>query len=216
MLQGVLGGKTVKIKVLLSQGLLEEKHPFPNGSFLATKLKTNLTSKGQTNKQSPIKPPKWLLLFHCLFKLSPHPTASLPPRIAFCCTPRISQEQPGTGSTDIGTSLAQWAFPSCALWNTGWIFCVVSGTCTYSLCFHSHYRNRPGRLTPKSRKSNFDGFCSERCFLSKWEHFLFRCMFTTGLKSYSSMISTDSKWHYDFLLSRSLFCFARNPDLFIL
>lgn len=49
MLQGVLGGKTIKIKVLLSQGLLEEKHPFSNGSFLATKLKTNLTSKGQTN-----------------------------------------------------------------------------------------------------------------------------------------------------------------------
>lgn len=63
MLQGVLGGKAVKIKVLLSQGLLEEKHPFPNASFLATKLKANLTSKGQTNKQPPIKPPKRLILF---------------------------------------------------------------------------------------------------------------------------------------------------------
>lgn len=115
MLQGVHGGKAVKIKVLLSQGLLEEKHPFPSASFLATKLKTNLTSKGRTNKRPPIKPPKWLILFHCLFKLSPHPTASLLPRVAFCRTPRISREWTGTGSTDIGTSLAQWAFPSCAL-----------------------------------------------------------------------------------------------------
>lgn len=115
MLQGVLGGKAVKIKVLLSQGLLEEKHPFPSASFLPTKLKTNLTSKGQTNKQPLIKPPQWLILFHCLFKLPPHPTASLPPRVAFCHTPRISRERTGTGSADIGTSLAQWAFPSCAL-----------------------------------------------------------------------------------------------------
>lgn len=63
MLEGVLGRKAVKIKVLLFQGLLEEKHPFPNASFLTTKLKTNLTSKGQTNEQPPIKPPKWLILF---------------------------------------------------------------------------------------------------------------------------------------------------------
>lgn len=83
MLQGVLGGKAVKIKVLLSQGLLEEKHPFPDASFAATKLTTNLTSKGQTNRQPLNKPPKWLTRFHCLFKPLPHPTANLPSRIAF-------------------------------------------------------------------------------------------------------------------------------------
>lgn len=49
MLQGVLGGKAVKVKVLLSQGLLEEMHPSPDASFLTTKLTTNLTSKEQTN-----------------------------------------------------------------------------------------------------------------------------------------------------------------------
>lgn len=84
MLQGVLGGKAFKMKVLLSQGVLEEKHPFPDASFIATKLTTNLTSKGQENRQPPIKPPKWLIRFHCLFKLLPHPTANLSCRIAFC------------------------------------------------------------------------------------------------------------------------------------
>lgn len=83
MLQGVLGGKAVKIKVLLSQGLLERKHPFPHPSFVETKLTTNETSKGQTNKQPTIKPPKWLIPFHCLFKLFLHPTANLPSHIAY-------------------------------------------------------------------------------------------------------------------------------------
>lgn len=46
---------------------------------------------------------------------------------------------------------------------------MVSGTHIYSLCFLSHYRSRPGRLTPKSRKSNFDGVCSDTQFSLKME-----------------------------------------------
>jgi len=168
MLQGVLGGKAVKIKVLLSQGLLEEKHPFPSASFLATKLKTNLTSKGQTNKQPPVKPPEWLILFPCLFKPSPHPTASLPPRVAFCRT--HAAHFPGTGwhgqrwhwhvPRSVGISflrsLKYWTDISCGERRTH------THTHTQSLCFRSRCWNRPGRLTPKSRKSNLGGFCSER------------------------------------------------------